>query len=283
MIYSYKQESSSAKALAEMLEMKRIRHQGSSFKGSEQKVILNWGASEVPEEVAKCNIINKPHSIRVATNKRKFFEKVAGKVSIPDFTTSKDLAQDWVNEGMTVVGRAILSGHSGQGIVLFGPEEEHNNSWDKCLLFVKYIPKKEEYRVHVVDGEVIGVRRKVKDPKILHPHSWKIRSHNNGFIFQKENLNPDPSIMEESLKAIKEVGLDFGAVDVIWNDFRKKAYVLEINTAPGLEGSTIEEYAEALDKLFSKKQHSHPELKKSLVDWVFVDEDFELVQDAPEF
>jgi D-alanine-D-alanine ligase-like ATP-grasp enzyme len=38
-------------------------------------------------------------------------------------------------------------------------------------------------------------------------------------------------------------GLDFGAVDVIWNAQKEKPYVLEINTAPGLEGQTIADYA----------------------------------------
>jgi glutathione synthase/RimK-type ligase-like ATP-grasp enzyme len=37
-------------------------------------------------------------------------------------------------------------------------------------------------------------------------------------------------------------GLDFGAVDVIWNERQQRAYVLEINSAPGLEGTTIDDY-----------------------------------------
>jgi D-alanine-D-alanine ligase-like ATP-grasp enzyme len=43
--------------------------------------------------------------------------------------------------------------------------------------------------------------------------------------------------------------LHFSAVDVVYNDREKKAYVLEINTAPGVEGQTIQVYADALAKL----------------------------------
>jgi D-alanine-D-alanine ligase-like ATP-grasp enzyme len=37
--------------------------------------------------------------------------------------------------------------------------------------------------------------------------------------------------------------LDFGAVDIIYNAKRNECYVLEVNTAPGLEGTTVEKYA----------------------------------------
>ena len=39
--------------------------------------------------------------------------------------------------------------------------------------------------------------------------------------------------------------VDFGAVDVVWNQQNGQAYVLEINTAPGLAGQTITSYANA--------------------------------------
>ncbi|MNY63636.1 hypothetical protein D3C86_2006230 [compost metagenome] len=45
--------------------------------------------------------------------------------------------------------------------------------------------------------------------------------------------------------AVNAIGLTFGAVDVIWNEYRHQAYVLEVNTAPGLTGTTLEKYAEA--------------------------------------
>ena len=44
------------------------------------------------------------------------------------------------------------------------------------------------------------------------------------------------------------VGLKFGAVDLIWNELENKSYVLEINTAPGLTGATLEKYAQAIVK-----------------------------------
>ena len=44
------------------------------------------------------------------------------------------------------------------------------------------------------------------------------------------------------------IDLQFGAVDIIWNEKENKCYVLEINTAPGLVGTTLTKYTEAFTK-----------------------------------
>lgn len=54
-------------------------------------------------------------------------------------------------------------------------------------------------------------------------------------------------MLEQSKLAVKACGLDFGAVDIIWNNHYQKAYVLEINTAPGLEGSSVDNYRKAFE------------------------------------
>jgi len=55
-----------------------------------------------------------------------------------------------------------------------------------------------------------------------------------------------------ALAAVSALGLDFGAVDIIYNEHENQYYVLEVNTAPGLEGTTVEKYAEAFAKEFSR-------------------------------
>jgi len=50
-------------------------------------------------------------------------------------------------------------------------------------------------------------------------------------------------VVEQASLAIAALGLDFGAVDIIWNNHYQLATVLEVNTAPGLEGQTITDYA----------------------------------------
>ena len=56
---------------------------------------------------------------------------------------------------------------------------------------------------------------------------------------------------EKRNAAIKALGLDFGAVDIIYNEAEDQHYVLEVNTAPGLEGTTLQKYTEAILEMSS--------------------------------
>ena len=49
-----------------------------------------------------------------------------------------------------------------------------------------------------------------------------------------------------SRDAVTALGLEFGAVDIIYNDKSKKLFVLEVNTAPGIEGATVTKYKDAI-------------------------------------
>jgi glutathione synthase/RimK-type ligase-like ATP-grasp enzyme len=243
-IYPYKLDSESAKLLAEALGVKRIKKEGSKFKGSPEKVVINWGNSKVSVEVGKCKVINPPEAVSLAADKLKFFNAMVGKVSIPPFTTSKADALAAVQAGEVIIARTILNGNSGAGIVVVEKEEDLVDA----PLYTKYVPKKQEYRVHVFSGEVVDVQRKARDKGVADELvNWKIRNHQNGFIFARgeDAVGVVPQdVLDQAIAAVKVCGLDFGAVDVIFNDKQRKAYVLEVNTAPGVTGTTLEGYVQ---------------------------------------
>jgi len=114
----------------------------------------------------------------------------------------------------------------------------------RAPLYVRYVPKQDEYRVHVAFGRVIAVQRKARRTDVENPN-WQIRNHANGFVFAREGVQAPIAVIDQAVAAVAAMGLDFGGVDVIWNDRRRAAYVLEINTACGLEGQTVNDYAEA--------------------------------------
>lgn len=252
MLYPYKMESESSKLLAKALGKKRIKTEGSSFKGNESKIIINWGASNLPKEVEKCEVLNKASAVKIASDKLAFFSRVDGTVTIPEYTKDPLVAAKWHMDGKTVVGRTILNGHSGKGIVVIDQETNWANVDHAAIkLYVQYIRKKDEYRVHVVNGEVIDIRRKaVKADMPKEAINWQVRNHANGFIFAKDGFEAPEDVLLQSLKAVHVCGLTFGAVDVMWNAFYEKAYVLEINTAPGLEGSSVDNYAKGFQKIY---------------------------------
>lgn len=245
-IHPYKAGSESAKALANAIGAKRLRVKDSKFKAKAGRIVINWGCSKLPPEVMKCRVINPPEAVATAANKLAAFEAMLDKARIPEFTDDLNEAKGWIAAGYTTVCRTILNGNSGAGIVLAEKEEE----LVKAPLYVKYVPKKQEYRIHVRNGEVVDVQRKARrkdtpDDQV----NWKIRNHDNGFIFARTDVDCPEDVTTQAVEAVKAVGLDFGAVDVIFNDKEKRAYVLEINTAPGLSGTTLEGYAEAFLKL----------------------------------
>lgn len=252
-LYSYNQGSQSASTLARSLGIQRIRHEGSRFVGNPRKTVINWGSSEVPREVAKCRVLNSPEKIARVSNKLRFFEshktlteKHGTTARIPPWTTSWEEAKGWLEKGNMVCARAKLTGHSGEGLTIMDPKDI--NTYVKAPLYTLYIKKRYEYRIHVVDGKVILVQRKGLHPDMDKDEvDWKIRNLQNGFIFvRNEDHTPNPDVLKQAIEAVKTYELDFGAVDIVHNEKSGLAYILEINTAPGLVGSTIDDYTNAL-------------------------------------
>ncbi len=249
-LYSSNPRSQGARRLARELGCRRIRHRNSRFKahrGRRGPHVVNWGASQLPGwsyrlEQMGC-ILNAPRAVERASNKLAFFHDMRETDLTPKHTQGDKNAQNWLRDGHKVVCRTLLNASGGRGIVIASTVEELINA----PLYVQYIPKRAEYRVHVFNGEVIDVQQKVRR-RGIEPTNWKIRSHDNGFIFQREMMH-DRVVFKArdiAVECMEQTDLLFGAVDVIYNERQDRAYVLEINTAPGLEGQTVLSYARAI-------------------------------------
>lgn len=248
-IYPYRTGSQSVKAIKLGLGAKILKLVDSKFKGSEGKVVINWGNSTPNPEVGKCIVMNNPENVAIAANKKNFFEAALHKCRIPPFTQDRDKAKKWLEEGKTVVVREKLSGHSGEGIVILNSVEDYEAyNHVRSKLYVQYIPKKYEYRIHIIGEQVVLSQRKAKRSDLPNDHvNWKVRNHANGFVFVKNEDKPIPDdVYTQAHAAIQAVGLDFGAVDIVWNEYKQEATVLEINSAPGLEGTSGDAYVEGL-------------------------------------
>lgn len=243
-VYSHNPHSEGAKELAKALGIKRIKHGQSKFKGGGGKAIVNWGAGTLPDQVAACEkIYNPPQAIRNASNKLKSFELFAeAGVSIPQFFKTKEAAGEYLreNRGSSVVCRTVLNGHSGAGIVIADGEDNLVNA----PLYTAYVKKSQEYRYHVFAGRVVDIQRKARRREVPDDQvNWQVRNLDGGFIFAREGVVESEDAAENAIKAVAALGLDFGAVDLIYNERENKYYVLEVNSAPGLAGSTLDGYA----------------------------------------
>ena len=252
-MYMFSMKSAGGLDVQKHLDCMQIRHENSKFKGDKDTVVINWGCGgELPPEVMKCHVINRPEKIYNAINKITFLDlcKTKGVRTIP-WTTSSREAQRWIDEGDTVYCRTRLEGRQGQGIVIC----DKSTPLVAARLYTRYTKGEREYRVHVVDGEVIAVHRKVHDGETAEtPETDMIRNTANGWLFARRSVYPK-DICVQAKAAVEAVGLDFAVVDILWG--REGAYVLEANTAPGIDTMdwTCSQYAKALRKLVDKRLH----------------------------
>lgn len=256
-IYAYKQGSASALALAQGLGIKVIKREGSKFRGGALKKVINWGCSQLPANVLQCDVFNPPIAVALAANKLSTFKKFQEfnrfadnvgefNINFPPFTEDAQDAQAWLDNGHTVVARHKLTGHSGEGIELLSGDVVI----PEAPLYVRYIKKSQEYRVHVMGEHVVDVQRKARSKDVPDEDvNWQVRNHANGFIYAREGFETPESVKVQAILAIEALGLDFGAVDIIWNDHEQKGYVLEVNTAPGLTGQTLQGYIDRFKEL----------------------------------
>lgn len=240
-VLPYKLGSQSAKVLAQSLETLRVKP---TYMPKRNEVIINWGNSPTSHRFFNQPIdLNKHSAIAIACNKLKTFKKLeeVGFTHLPvwsdDRYTIYNLWEGHPNKN--IYCRTKLTGHSGSGIVIA------SNSYElvDAPLYTIETKHKYEFRVHVFKGEVIDVQQKKKRSGVI--ANSAIRNHSNGYVYARSDITVPDIILEASTKAIAALGLDFGAVDIGYRERDNKAFVFEVNTAPGLVGSTIDIYKKA--------------------------------------
>ena len=251
-LYPYQTYSKSAKTLREGLSqslgyhVKMVLPDG-RFKPKRSNKVINWGCSTSPTwNWTENHDLNAPSSVQRAANKLSSFWAFKNENLItPRFTIIPEEAQKWLNTGSKIVVRHTLTQHSGLGIELV-----ESGELPIAPLYVEYKKKRTEYRVHVFKGEVIDTQQKKKRSAANRPDTFNvfIRNHSNGWVYCRDNIESDIFRDALAILAVEAVGLDFGAVDIIYNEHERQNYVLEVNTAPGLEGETLNKYIEAILK-----------------------------------
>jgi hypothetical protein len=238
-LYPYKMYSSSAKKLANALNSQRIFPHG-RYRALWNDMVVNWGNSTIPTWYGR--ILNSPDKVANATNKLKTFRLLQEhSVRTPTFTEHRTDAQSWIREGATVYCRTKLGGHSGSGIIIANSE---GTDVVDAPLYTYRVKAKKEYRVHVFKGRLLDFQQKKRRNGV--ETNNLIRNHRNGYVFTREGVILPTDVGVQAINAVNALGLDFGAVDIGYVEREDKAYVYEVNTAPGLENSTIELYSNAI-------------------------------------
>lgn len=260
-IEPYKTWSGGAKALGLKCGILRATRR-QVRKHGDFDTIINWGRSARRFEG---NYINAPEAVSTAANKLRAAEAFQeAEVPQPDFTTDADEAASWLADGFSVVERHLLRANSGRGIRIVpspeSPDYAETSAEARQLtaapLYTKYEKKAEEYRVHVFMGEVIDVQQKKKRQEVDNEEvDYQVRNSANGWVFCRDQVEAPACVLEAGVRAVQALALDFGAVDIGYNVHREAPYVYEVNTAPGLEGTTLDRYFEAVRALCPAINH----------------------------
>jgi len=171
--------------------------------------------------------------------------------------------------------------------------------------FQNYIDIVDEYRLHVFNGKLLYAQKKAKrnnmEEAFVEQHADKIknyaekaekkldketldyalgrlakenqhadmivRSNRRGWKFSAVKQT-DVNLLEAAKAALAAIGMEFGAVDCCI-DADKKSWVLEVNSGPGLDGSTLKAYVQAFEDSLKnilnppKKVEVKPEAEKA--------------------
>jgi hypothetical protein len=280
-IQPYKLFSGGAKALANHCGILRATHRQVRKHGNFD-YIINWGSSERKFEG---EYVNPPEAVAVASDKLQTAQ-ILGNFGIAqaEYTTDKEIAESWLSEGYTVVERHLLRANSGRGIRLVDPDvpaghgdqreqgadggagdgpeadgrgaqprgnAERGRRLKNAPLYTKYFKKADEFRVHVWGDRVLDVQQKRKRQEVDNEEmDYQVRNAAGGWVFCRNEVDTPDCVIEAAVRAVSALGLDFGAVDVGYNRHQDKACVFEVNTAPGLEGTTLDRYYYALLETF---------------------------------
>lgn len=106
--------------------------------------------------------------------------------------------------------------------------------------FMAYVESDREYRVHIFRGKSIRISEK---------EFFVDEDGRKDYVTRKPGDIALKKVRKAAKAAVKAVGLDFGAVDILARgDNNDEVFVLEVNSAPGLGGSMPRLYADAFLK-----------------------------------
>ena len=249
--------------------------------------IICWGTKTKDAiHLANKKVFNHPNNIRTNRNKLTALEKMkkAG-CNVADFS------EDYNNIKFPMIARTKYhQGGSGFWLCL-NKNQVLKAAEEGAQYYQDYIDIKDEYRLHVMEGEVIYAVKKVarnnlKDAFVQHysdhitNYAKKndinvdedtlkftlrrlarkmatsvdmiVRSNTRGWKFSRVKIDTlDANLKKQAVDAVASLELTYGAVDCCTTN--KGAYVIECNTGPGLEGSSLEAWIKAFLVLLKNK------------------------------
>lgn len=202
---------------------------------------IQWGFSVPTSRGLDADIRLRYNANAGRYNKRVALHKMAeAGVPTPELETTVGAIRWMLEErDRPLVGRPDHH-RAGQGFHLCHDREDVRRAVRRgATHFLEFIEDAREFRVHVAFDKSIKIAEKVGG-------GGHIRNSQNGWYFAyPQEFNHKLSLRRVAREAVKSLGLDFGAADVLYS--KGKFYVLEVNAAPSLtsRSDTLQRYVKA--------------------------------------
>lgn len=158
-------------------------------------------------------------------------------------------------------------GFKGQGMVkidIAGQLEtfirDKTDSTLNSYYFEQFFNGSREYRLHVAEDGCFMAWRKLRKRETPEDRRWYFNSDYCNWVGENHELFNKPSnwneMVNESIKALKAVGLDIGCIDLRCQGSNKKKpefIIVEVNSAPALAEQGIIAYREKLYNIINNK------------------------------
>ncbi len=240
----------------------RIKEKCGIIKSSD--VLMRWGdtsSEELDDRFLSkgARVLNKAKDILRNTNKLKSLNifKDNG-LNVPKIFMNKASIDKF-----PVLGRD--KNHTGgTDIVVINGNNNGRNNLAKIPnkdFYIDLIPAEKEFRVHIFNGKVIRVTRKVfrgrdKDGNLVEQENI-VKNDTYGWGHANVALeNLSDSNKKACIKAVGLTGLNFGAIDLLIEKSTQKPYVLEINSSPRLNTIGQSIYVDNVARFLRNKSES---------------------------
>ncbi len=257
-------------------------------------IVIGWGCkTDKPTNMGTSVVLNHPDKIRLNRNKfetLKVLEKAG--VAVAPFVSADAAIAEHGKGGSAInlplVGRKKFH-QGGKGFWTCLTETQLKKAINQgAEYFQNFLDIKTEYRLHVFQGKVINMQKKVERANMseafIDQHGERITNvaAKNGKKLDKDTMDyvlgnlgkrqerPDEIIKSNTrgwkfsqitkakqelkdvaIKAVKAIGLDFGAVDCC-ETADGEFCVIEVNTGPGLKGTPFDAYIVAFNSAIAE-------------------------------
>jgi len=229
-----------ARFLADVLGIDYIGHPDREHYG----LVIRWGNSEMG--LSTDTVVNSRDAVRNAADKLRALNIMfKAEVSVPHYLClTGDDSEDTLAALLPGFVRARYH-RAGHHLEYCSDYYDFSGKMEGIKFspdyIIKEILKVREYRVHVGkwhDIEMLYVQRKLRQTDGDDHQVW---NYDNGWRFHTRPLHKvNKRVIQQAQKAREALGLDFGAVDII-QDTDGLAWVIEVNTAPGLQSTPSQE------------------------------------------